>query len=112
MEGFILVNTSRFIHNKSFQLSFYAHAILDGEIQDSEVDLYCWDTLEEWSQIKQPKTALTQLESAFWYLLHQISYWSSYEIRANEKLKRELTSCISYLQGYGRYPEFCSGVRP
>jgi hypothetical protein len=107
MEGFILANTSRFIHNKTIQLSFYAHALLDGEIPDSEVDLYCWDTLEEWSQIASTKTVLTQLESAFWYLLHQISYWNSYE-----KLKNELTSCISYLQGYGRFPEFCSGVRP
>ena len=107
-----VVKTQRFIHNKTDQLSYYANALLDGEIQDSEVDLYCWDTIEEWSQINAKDTSLTPLESAFWYLLHQLSFWSSSEIRTSEKLKNEMVSCISYLQGYGRFPDFCSGVRP
>ncbi|QTH63473.1 hypothetical protein J1N51_12160 [Psychrosphaera ytuae] len=107
-----MVNAQRFIHNKANQLSHYAHALLDGEIQDTEVDLYCWDTLEEWSQLNAKNAPLTKLEQAFWYLLHQITFWSSTEIRTSEKLQNEMASCISYLQGYGRYPEFCSGIRP
>lgn len=107
-----MVNAEKFVDAKAGQLSYYADALLSGLIPDGEVDLYCWDTLEEWSQVRSSDTKMTPLESAFWYLLHQITFWNSGEIRTSPKLKSELDSCIDFLRGDGGFPEFVSGTRP
>ena len=107
-----MVNAHHFINAKAGQLSYYADALIMGHIPDGEVDLYCWDTLEEWSQVRTKSTSISQLEKVFWYLLHQITFWDSQEIQACPKLKSEVDSCIDYLRGDGHYPKFCAGVRP
>ena len=107
-----MVNAHTFVSNKADQLSFYADALIMGQIPEDEVDLYCWDTLEEWSQVNPRDAKITQRESAFWYLLHQLAYWTTGEILSCPKLRSEVGSCVQYLKGHGHFPDFCQGVRP
>lgn len=107
-----MVEAQRFINKKAFQLTNYADALVAGVIPATEVDLYCWDTIEEWSQFKPSSFHVSPTESAFWYLLHQITFWNPKEIRTCPVLKSEVDSCIDFLRGDGIFPDFCSGVRP
>jgi hypothetical protein len=107
-----VVEAKQFINTKAFQLSNYADAMVTGLIPATEVNLYCWDTIEEWSQIRTSDLKMTPMESAFWYLLHQITFWNPTEIRDCPELQFEVNSCIDYLRGDGTYPEFISAVRP
>lgn len=107
-----MVEAQRFIDTKAFQLTNYADALVAGIIPPTEVELYCWDTIEEWSQFKSLTFKVSPTESAFWYLLHQITFWNPKEIRTCPVLKSEVDSCIDFLRGDGMYPDFCSGVRP
>ena len=101
-----------FVRSKSFQLSNYAQAWIEERIPESELSLYCWDTLEEWSQVKPIDFEMTPQESVFWDLLHLIVYWNLSEVKACPNLFLRLEACIKYLSGKGQYPAFCSGVRP
>ena len=107
-----MIDAQGFINKKAFQLSNYADALLAGIIPSTDVDLYCWDTIEEWSQLKSSSFKVSNTESVFWYLLHQITFWNPKEIRTSPSLKSEVDSCIDFLRGDGVYPDFCSGVRP
>lgn len=107
-----MVDAQTFIDAKAFQLSNYADAFISGIIPTSEVTMYCWDTLEEWSQYDESAASISQLESAFWYLLHQISFWQPNEIKSCPELKSEIDLCIDYLRGDGIFPNFVAGVRP
>lgn len=107
-----MVDAHKFVVTKAYQLSNYAAAAVQGVIPETEVDLYCWDTIEEWSQVNTESAKVSPLESAFWYLLHQITFWSVKEIRTTPDLSEKVNSCIHFLRGEGMYPEFCSGVRP
>lgn len=107
-----MIDAQHFIDAKAFQLSNYADALVTGKIPSKEVDLYCWDTIEEWSQVKPRNAYMTPTESAFWYLLHQITFWNPKELRACPELRSEVDSCIDFLRGDGLYPDFIAGVRP
>ena len=107
-----MIEAQRFINTKAFQLTNYADALVAGDIPSTDVDLYCWDTIEEWSQLKSPTFKVSPMESAFWYLLYQITFWNPKEIRTCPLLKSEVDSCIDFLRGDGVFPAFCSGVRP
>lgn len=107
-----MANAATFIENKARQLSYYADAFVWGSLPASEVNLYCWDTLEEWSQVAANDVQMTPKESAFWYLLHQLVFSNSSEIKDCPKLRSEVDTCIDYLRGCGRYPDFCCGIRP
>ena len=107
-----MVEAKHFIDAKAFQLTNYADAMVTGIIAETEVVHYCWDTIEEWSQIKTSSPAMTPMEQAFWYLLHQITFWRPGEIRNSPELKSEVDSCIDFLRGDGLYPDFISGIRP
>lgn len=107
-----MLEAKHFIDTKAFQLSNYADAMVTGIIPASEVALYCWDTIEEWSQVRTTGVNMTPMESAFWYLLYQITFWNPKEIRNSPELKSEVDSCIDFLRGDGLFPDFISGVRP
>lgn len=107
-----MVNAALFIEKKAQQLSYYANAFVWGSLPSQEVDLYCWDTLEEWSQVAANDGYMSPKESAFWYLLHQLVCNNQKEIKSCPKLRSELDVCIDFLQGEGQFPEFCSGIRP
>ncbi len=107
-----MIEAQRFINTKAFQLTNYADALVAGVIPSTDVNLYCWDTIEEWSQLSSATSKVSHTESVFWYLLHQITFWNPKEIRTCPLLKSEVDSCIDFLRGDGVYPDFCSGVRP
>lgn len=102
-----------FIDTKAMQLAFYIKAYFSHQIPYSEVDLYLWDTLEEWahSSIKREDPYTTK-ERVFWHLLHQISFWSENMLENDNTLRHELINCINYLEGAGQYPVDCIGIRP
>lgn len=102
-----------FIEQKSRQLIFYLSRFLRGRLPHSELHLFVWDTLEEWSQLRvrswRPETLREQV---FWHLLYQIEYWSEPELKQNSDVRRDLQYCLSFLHGYGQLPCYCVGVRP
>jgi hypothetical protein len=102
-----------FVDNKARQLAFYTKAYFSHQIPYSEVDLYLWDTLEEWAHVSIKKEEpYTTKERVFWHLLHQISFWSENMLENDKYLRGELTNCSNYLEGAGRFPIDCVGIRP
>lgn len=107
-----MVNAEKFVDAKAYQLSNYADAVVNGVLPSSEIKIYYWDTIEEWSQIKHPSLYTSEYESTFWYLLHQITFWHPNEINNCPELKYEIDSCIDFLRGEGVFPDFVAGIRP
>lgn len=102
-----------FIEQKSRQLVFYVSRFLRGRLPHTELHLFVWDTLEEWSQLRlKVRRPESIREQVFWHLLYQIEYWSEPELTQNQRLRRELQYCLSFLHGYGQLPLYCIGVRP
>ncbi|MDX3774669.1 hypothetical protein QE250_11135 [Chromatiaceae bacterium AAb-1] len=102
-----------FIEQKSQQLTFYISGFLRGRLKYSELHLFVWDTLEEWSQF-QVSSHLPQSyrEQVFWHLLHQLECWPENALRQNRRLRRNILDCVGYLQGKGHLPINCIGIRP
>lgn len=107
------LNIDDFIKTKSMQLAFYVRAFWQRRISYSELDLYFWDTMEEWNHIKVESTLpYCHKERVFWHLLHQIHYWPEIKLLNDHYLRSELNTCMVYLEGEGQFPLDCVGVRP
>jgi hypothetical protein len=106
---------SHFVQSKSTQLAYYVRSFLQHKIPYSELDLFFWDTLEEWSQIKKGKhLPYEKTEQVFWYVLHQIHYWPARTLVEDPYLRGELETCLDCLESEGNYPLplDCIGIRP
>lgn len=102
-----------FVDHKASQLAFYIKAYFSKRIPYSEVDLYLWDTLEEWSQVTvKQEEPYTSKERAFWHLVHQVSFWSENMLLNDQFIRKELHNCIAFLEGQGQFPKDCIGIRP
>lgn len=102
-----------FIESKAKQLAFYVRGLWAKRIPYTEVELFFWDTLEEWAQVKASETEpYSQKERVFWHLLHQLHFWSEQKLVNDEYLRSELLTCLEYLEGDGQYPLDCIGIRP
>lgn len=109
----VKVNVLNFIQRKSSQLPFYIRGFWDKKIPHSELDLFFWDTLEEWAQITDREgEPYSQRERVFWHLLHQVHYWPEQKLMSDPYLRSELVTCLDYLEGEGEYPLDCVGIRP
>jgi hypothetical protein len=105
--------SERFIELKSQQLVYYVSQFLRGRLAHSELHLFIWDTLEEWSQFQLLAGTPNSLrERAFWHLLHQLEYWPAHSLQQNYQLRADIQHCLSFLCGQGRCPLDCIGVRP
>ena len=108
-----MVTVESFIDVKSNQLAYYVRAFWDERIPYAEVNLYFWDTMEEWVQIEthshEPES---QKERVFWHLLHQLHFWSEAKLREDPYLRLELLTCVKFLEGAQVCPLDCVGVRP
>ena len=102
-----------FINSKAAQLAYYVRAFWDRRIHYNEVNLYFWDTFEEWSQLPvvthEPSS---QKERVFWHLLHQLHSWSEHLLLLDPYLRSELLACVEFLEGSNTRPLNCVGVRP
>ncbi|WP_416351162.1 hypothetical protein [Alteromonas sp. 14N.309.X.WAT.G.H12] len=102
-----------FVDTKAAQLCFFLRGFWQESVPYSELDIFFWDTLEEWSQINytfdQPYTSK---ERVFWHVLHQLHYWSEGKLKHDPSLITELTTCLTFLEGGGVYPSDCVGIRP
>ncbi|MDF2179002.1 hypothetical protein P2G88_12145 [Aliiglaciecola sp. CAU 1673] len=102
-----------FINRKAKQLAFFVRAFWEQKIPYREMDLYFWDTMEEWNQLAaRHDEPFSQKERVFWHLLHQVHFWPESHLREDPYLRTELTTCLEYLEGDGQYPLDCVGVRP
>ncbi len=107
------VTVPQFIEAKIQQLSYYLRSYWHGTLPYSELDLYFWDTLEEWTQVKgSAKEPYSQKERVFWHVMHQVHFWSDSKLRRDPYLKSELETCLAYLDGEGFCPLDCVGIRP
>ncbi|SIQ79613.1 hypothetical protein SAMN05421840_104158 [Shewanella morhuae] len=106
------MRTTAFIDNKAPQLACYGKAFLSGELDFHEVQLYLWDTLEEWQQLNSTGEAQSEIEKVFWHLLHSFNQWPDYAIRGNQYLRKQVNDCCDYLSLGGKMPQGCIGIRP
>nr|WP_268820329.1 hypothetical protein [Paraglaciecola sp. G1-23] len=96
-------------------MAFYVRGFLQKQIPYSEVDLFFWDTMEEWAQIKSGKLQpYERTEQVFWHVLHQVHYWPQNTLQEDPVLREELEICLNFLEGEERYPLplDCIGIRP
>lgn len=109
----MLVKVNSFINDKARQLCFYLRAFWQGDIAHSELELFFWDTLEEWGQVRYSlEQPYSQKERVFWHLLHQIHFWSEDKLMYDNYLVEELANCMLFLEGSGFCPIDCIGIRP
>ncbi|GAA6182844.1 MULTISPECIES: hypothetical protein [Alteromonadaceae] len=107
------MNIENFINNKAGQLAFFVRGYWSYKIPYIELDLYFWDTLEEWAHVKKRvDEPYSQKERVFWHLLHQLNYWPEQKLLHDQYLRSELETCLNYLEGEGQYPLDCIGIRP
>ena len=104
----------KFIDQKAPQLAFYVRGFWDRKIPFSELELFFWDTMEEWNQHKfQHDLPYSQKERVFWHVLHQTHYWPEQTLLTNQHLIDELSVCLTFLQDEASYcPLDCIGIRP
>ena len=101
-----------FIDIKAPQLAHYGKAFLSDQLDFNEIQLYLWDTLEEWQQLDTQGEAQTDIERVFWHLLHSFDKWPDWVIRGNQYMRKQITDCCDYLSLGGHLPDGCCGVRP
>lgn len=107
------MSVSVFIEDKAKQLCYYLRTFWQQELPYQELDLFFWDTMEEWSQVHYDITQpYSSAERVFWHLLHQIHYWPEEKLLHDTYLVEELANCIHYLEGKGFCPFDCIGIRP
>jgi hypothetical protein len=110
-----MFSISLFIKGKSAQLAFYVKGFLEKRIPYSEVDLFFWDTMEEWSTLKNDnQQPYDTLERVFWHLLHQVHYWPEHTLSQDQVLREELMMLVNFIEGEQEYtlPLDCIGIRP
>ncbi|WP_016954805.1 hypothetical protein [Catenovulum agarivorans] len=108
-----VVKVDQFIELKSKQLVFYVRAFLARQVDYAELDLFIWDTLEEWAQVTvEQNETYSEKERVFWHLIHQISFWPKDTLLTDTLLIDELSICADFINGQGGFPMDCIGVRP
>ncbi|WP_035012850.1 hypothetical protein [Catenovulum agarivorans] len=107
------MKVEQFIEIKSKQLVFYVRAFLARQVEYAELDIFIWDMLEEWSQVKvEQNESYSEKERVFWHLIHQISFWPKDTLLTDTLLIDELSICADFINGQGGFPMDCIGVRP
>jgi hypothetical protein len=107
------MTVTSFIKVKARQLVYYLRSFWRGELPYQEVNLFFWDTLEEWIQLSnRDKSPLTSEEQVFWHLMHQVQFWPQERLRDDDVLRDELSLCVNYLENGGFCPFDCVGIRP
>jgi len=116
LRGPLLVFTvSNFVKHKSQQLTYFVRNFLQKKIPYSELDLFFWDTMEEWAQIEKVENLpYEKTEQVFWHVLHQVHYWPQNTLLEDPYLRGELETCLDCLESKGNYPLplDCIGIRP
>ena len=106
---------SNFVEHKSKQLAYFVRSFLQEKIPYSELDLFFWDTMEEWNQVEKGKNLpYEKTEQVFWHVLHQVHYWPQDTLLKDPYLRGELETCLDCLESEGNYPLplDCIGIRP
>lgn len=108
------MNIQHFINSKSNQLVYYVRGFWDQLIPYKEVELFFWDTMEEWTQYANHSQdePYSQKERAFWHLLHQLHFWPESKLRQDPYLKSEINACLECLEDKDYCPLDFIGIRP
>ncbi len=107
------MQVQQFIDHKKRQLGFYVKAFSCRELPYSELNLFIWDTLEEWSHVCVVKNEpYSEQERVFWHMVHLLSYWPEARLLKDDYLQTELSVCVAFLNGCGNFPIDCIGIRP
>jgi hypothetical protein len=100
-----VISVQWFLNIKTLQLAYFLRAFWNKRILYQELDLYFWDTMEEWSQVNQGKNQpCSQQERVFWYVLHQLHFWSEHNLQNDPVLRSDLDLCVTYLECQKKYP--------
>ena len=102
-----------FIDRKAEQLAFYMRSYWQNELPYKELEVFLWDTFEDWSQIEnQNLQPYSHKERVFWHVLNQAHYWQESEIMEDAFIKTQLEYCVYFLEGKGLCPIDVIGMRP
>lgn len=102
-----------FVEVKGKQLTYYVRAFIAQQLEYSELDLFIWDTLEEWTLVTiDSNEPYSEQERVFWHLLHLINYFPESTLQRDTCLQEELKTCMEFLDGQGALPMDCIGIRP
>ena len=104
---------ARFVSVKAKQLIYYVKGFWNGDIPYNEINLFIWDTLEEWKQLEHPsKSPVSDREQVFWHIVFQFHAGTARVLKNNLSLKHEMAVCIDFLENGGLKPFYCVGIRP
>ncbi|MBO1256642.1 hypothetical protein J3L16_13190 [Alteromonas sp. 5E99-2] len=104
---------SNFIRHKTVQLVYYVRGFWRGLIPYSEINLFVWDTFEEWRQVtNRHSSPLSEREQVFWHLIYQVHALPPDSLLQDNTLRTELAQCIEFLEHGGFKPFECVGIRP
>lgn len=107
------MSITSFIGTKAKQLIYYVKGFWDGQIPYNEVNLFIWDTLEEWKHLEQCKRfPVSDREQAFWYVVFEFHARTAKALFNNRSLRDEILLCLDYLEHGGLKPFYCVGIRP
>ena len=101
-----------FVESKSAATSFYIENMLAGLLPFSELEIFLWDTLEEWNQLDIDSHYVSEQEQVLWHLFHIIKRWPESTLRSNVFLRQQLTQGALFLKQQGPMLVSCNGIRP
>ncbi len=111
--GHALLQVQSFIDKKSSQFVFYIRGFWRDHIPYKELEMFLWDTLEEWSELKHTQSQLyTHKERIFWHLFHETQFVSATTLKTDKILKEEVAFCLEYLENEKAFPLDVVGMRP
>lgn len=108
-------NNSRvrqFVTDKTAATSFYIEGMLAGHLPYDELQIFIWDTLEEWHQLHIDSHYICEREKVMWHLFHLVERWPESALRGNVFLRKQLQDGCSFLKQQGPMLTQCLGVRP
>ena len=107
------VQQKTFVDDKSQQLAHYVEAFLCQQLDDSELELFVWETLEEWGKYRHPEDEFsTETETIFWHLMFLLQRWPLAKLRGHRYLRRQMKDCSQFLLGRAKAPRLALGLRP
>jgi len=107
------VLVQQFVDRKSVQLSFYLRSFWQNEIPHSELRIFIWDVLEEWTQVSDTNLQMySQKERLFWHLIYQAAYWEPFELLDQDQIQPQLESCLYFMESGTLCPLDIVGIRP
>ncbi|MCM2680554.1 hypothetical protein [Echinimonas agarilytica] len=106
------IQVNDFVTQKAHAMSFYVDGMLNDTVPFSELQIFIWDSLEEWRQVDHDSHKQSEQESVLWHLFHLLERWPESALRGNMFLRKQLLDGVMFLKHQGPMLLNCHGIRP